>query len=308
MINRVLIRIRVVQMLFSYNQNGTNDLKKAENEFLFSLQKSYDLYFYLLSLILKLTDEYEYRVDARKSKLLPSQEDMSPNVKLLNNKFYKQLRANKQLGKYLNDRPFSWVEHDNFIRNTLNAILESDTYKEYSSNDNTTYSDDREFWRKTFKHIICTSEDLDTLLEDESLFWNDDIEIVQSFVIKTIKKFEENSGPDQELMPMFKDDTDRQFAIKLLRESLLNATEYRELIDKYTQNWESERIALMDMIIMQIAIAEIVTFPSIPINVSLNEYIDISKSYSTAKSGSFINGILDAIVKELKEAKRIIKK
>ena len=163
-------------------------------------------------------------------------------------------------------------------------------------------------WRSVFKHIICNHEDLYTILEDESLYWNDDIEIIESFALKTIKRFEEPKGSDQELLPMFKDESDREFAVKLLRESLWNGKEYKEMIDKYTKNWETERIALMDMVIMQIAIAEIVTFPSIPVNVTLNEYIDIAKSYSTIKSASFINGILDAIVKELREEKKIIKK
>ncbi|WP_165024698.1 MULTISPECIES: transcription antitermination factor NusB [unclassified Dysgonomonas] len=308
MINRVLIRIRVVQILFSCNQNETNDLKKAENELLFSLQKSYDLYFYLLLLLIELTDAYEQRVDARKAKLLPTQEDMSPNTKLLENKFINQLRVNRQLNDYLKERPFDWTEHDAFLRNTLDSILASEAYQEYSVNPSDEYDVHREFWRNIFKHIICVNEDLYTLLEDESLFWNDDVEIVESFVIKTIKRFDESKGSDQELLPMFKDETDREFAVQLLKESMLNAKEYRELIDRYTKNWESERIAIMDMIIMQIAISEIMTFPSIPINVTLNEYIDVAKSYSTVKSASFINGILDAIVKELKEKKRIFKK
>ncbi|MDR3060400.1 MAG: transcription antitermination factor NusB [Dysgonomonas sp.] len=308
MINRVLIRIRVVQILFSCSQNETTDLRKAENELMLSLQKSYDLYFYLLSLMIELTNTYSQRVDARKSKLLPTKEDMSPNTKLLDNKFIIQLSQNTALAKYLNDRPFSWYEHEAFMRNLLDSILNSDIYKEYIENPKQEYDEDRELWRKIFKHIICTNEDLYTILEDESLYWNDDIEIIQSFVLKTIKRFEESTGTAQSLLPMFKDDTDREFAVKLLRESLLGGKEYREMIDKYTKNWESERIALMDMVIMQIAIAEIMEFPSIPISVTLNEYIDIAKSYSTVKSASFINGILDAIVKELKEEKKIIKK
>ena len=308
MINRVLIRIRVVQILFSCSQDETTDLRKAENELLFSLQKSYDLYFYLLSLMVELTDAYAQKVDARKAKLLPTEEDMRPNVKLLNNKFIIQLRKNYQLEKYLTDRPFSWYEHDAFLRKILDNILSSDIYKEYVATDSVDYNDDREFWRKIFKHLICTEEDLYTLLEDESLYWNDDIEIIESFVLKTIKRFEEEKEGRQDLLPMFKDESDREFAVKLLRESLFDAKKYRQLIDKYTQNWESERIALMDMVIMQIAIAEIVTFPSIPVSVTLNEYIDIAKSYSTAKSASFINGILDAVVKELKDENVIIKK
>lgn len=283
-------------------------MRKAENELMLSLQKSYDLYFYLLSLMVELTNTYAQKVDARKSKLLPTKEDISPNTKLLDNKFVIQLSQNSELVKYLKDRPFSWLEHEAFMRSLLENILNSGVYKEYIENQSQQYDDDREFWRKVFKQIICTDEELYSILEDESLYWNDDIEIIQSFVLKTIKRFDESKGNAQELLPMFKDETDKEFAVKLLRESLLNGKEYKELIDKYTKNWESERIALMDMVIMQIAIAEIMEFPSIPINVTLNEYIDIAKSYSTAKSASFINGILDAIVKELKEEKKIIKK
>lgn len=307
MINRVLIRIRVVQILFSAYQSETRDLKKAETELLFSLQKSYDLYFYLLSLIVDLTDAYSQRVDARRAKLLPTQEDISPNVRLLENRFSNQLRVNIQLNEYLQERPFDWSEHDAFIRALLDQILASDVYKEYSTSNDSSYDLDREFWRKVFKQMICANEELCSILEDESLFWNDDVEIIESFVLKTIKRFEDGNGAAQSLLPMFKDESDREYAVKLLHEAMLNAKEYREIIDKYTTNWESERIAMMDMIIMQIAIAEIVAFPSIPISVTLNEYIDIAKSYSTAKSASFINGVLDAIVKELKEKKRIFK-
>lgn len=308
MINRVLIRIRVVQVMFACSQNEAIDLKKAEAELLFSLQKSYDLYFYFLSLMIELTDAYAQKVDARKSKLLPSEEDINPNVKLLDNKFISQLRQNVTLDKYMQDRPFRWFEYEAFVRGLLEDILNSDIYKAYLEDASSDYEDDREFWRKAFKQIISNREELYSLLEDESLYWNDDIEIVESFVLKTIKRFDENNGVNQELLPMFKDETDREFAVKLLRESLLNEKEYKALIDKYTNNWESERIAQMDMVIMQIALAEIMSFPSIPISVTLNEYIDIAKSYSTAKSASFINGILDAIVKELKEEKKIIKK
>lgn len=308
MINRVLIRIRVVQVLFACSQNESIDLKKAETELLFSLQKSYDLYFYFLSLMIELTDAYAQKVDARKSKLLPSEEDINPNTKLLENKFISQLRQNVTLNKYMKDRPFRWFEYEAFVRGLLEEILNSDAYEVYVENTSDNYESDREFWRKVFKQIISNREELYSILEDESLYWNDDIEIVESFVLKTIKRFEESKGTDQELLPMFKDETDREFAVKLLRESLLNEKEYRTLIDKYTNNWESERIAQMDMVIMQIALAEIMSFPSIPISVTLNEYIDVAKSYSTAKSASFINGILDAIVKELREEKKVIKK
>lgn len=308
MINRVLIRIRILQIFFSWSQRESMDLKKAETELFFSLQKSYDLYHYFLLLILELTDEYDRRIEQKKSKLLPTEQDLNPDTQLLHNKFMLQLRSNLRLNKYIKDRPFLWGNHDSFVRNLLTEILESDLYKEYSQLEEKSYEADKDFWRKAFKQFIAANEELDALLEDESIYWNDDIEIVESFVLKTIKQFDESNGEYQELLPMFRDDEDSEYASDLLRNTMLNAKEYWNIIEKYTVNWESERIAQMDMVIMQIAIAEIMTCPSIPVSVSLNEYINIAKTYSTAKSSSFINGILDAVVKELKESKKLLKK
>ena len=208
----------------------------------------------------------------------------------------------------MEERPLSWDEYDNYVKGLLENILKSDTYAEYSQNVISDYESDREFWRKIFKSMVYCDEKLDDILEEESVYWNDDIEIVQSFVLKTIKKFEYENGEKQELLSMFKDEEDRVFAVKLLRESMFNVKSSRDMINKYAKNWESERIAFMDMIIMQAAITEILSFPSIPINVTMNEYINIAKSYSTQKSSSFINGILDAIVSELKAENKLLKK
>lgn len=308
MINRVLIRIRVIQILYSTYQNGSGDLKKAENELMFSLQKSYDLYYLLLLLLVETTDAYNKRVETRKAKLLPTDEDINPNTKLIDNLFIKQLKSNIQFDEYLSERLLSWDEYDNYVKGLLENILKSDTYAEYSQNPISDYESDREFWRKIFKSMIYCDEQLDEILEEESIYWNDDVEIVQSFVLKTIKKFDYEAGEKQELLSMFKDEEDRVFAVKLLRESMFNVKSARDLINKYAKNWESERIAFMDMVIMQAAIAEIISFPSIPINVTMNEYINIAKSYSTQKSSSFINGILDAVVTELKTDNKLLKK
>lgn len=308
MINRVLIRIRVIQILYATYINESGNLKKSESDLIYSLQKSYDLYFYLLLLLVELTDTYQKRVDARKAKLLPSELDMNPNTKLIDNQFINQLRNNESFTSYLSDRPLSWDEYENYVKNLLDKILKSEIYQEYSSSSVSDYQQDREFWRKVFKNFICHDEQLEEILEDESLYWNDDIEIVESFVLKTIKQFDVETGNAQTLLPMFKDEEDRVFAVTLLRESMLNVKSTRDLIDKYASNWESERIAFVDKIIMQVAITEILSFPSIPINVTLNEYLNIAKAYSTQKSSSFINGILDAVVNELKNEKKLFKK
>ncbi|MDO5523426.1 MAG: transcription antitermination factor NusB [Bacteroidia bacterium] len=307
MINRNLIRTRIVQIVYSWYQNTNKDLRTAEKELLFGLQKSYDLYYYLLLLMLELTKTYDARIEAKRNKYLPTDEDLNPNVKLIDNKFIQQLSQNNQFNKYLSERPMSWADNDVFVKNLLDQILASDTYTDYSNKTKTTYDDDREFWRKIFKQYIYNNEKLDEILEDESIFWNDDIEIVQTFVMKSIKQFSEESGQNQPLLPMFKDDEDRQFALKLLHDTLLNEQKYRQLIERHTEKWDFDRIAFMDMIIMQVALAEIHTFETIPTNVSLNEYIDLAKLYSTPKSGTFVNGILDAIVVGLRKENIIFK-
>jgi N utilization substance protein B len=307
MINRNLIRIRVVQLVYSWYQGTNKDLRKAEKELLFGLQKSYDLYYYMFLLMIEITKMYDSRVETKRNKYLPTEEDINPNTHLIRNKFILQLETNNQLSSYINERPMSWTDNEAFVKNLLETILESDTYLEYSQIDNPTYKEDREFWRKTFKQFICGNEELDDLLEDECIYWNDDVEIVQSFVLKTIKRFSEELGPKQPLLPMFKDEEDKNFALKLLHETILSENKFRELIEQHTDKWDFERIALMDLVVMQIALAEIFSFDSIPFNVSLNEYIEISKSYSTPKSGTFINGILNAIVQYIKKENIIFK-
>jgi N utilization substance protein B len=307
MINRNLIRTRVIQIVYSWYQNTNKDLRNAENELMFGMQKSYDLYYYMLLLIVEITNMYESRVEAKRNKLLPSQEDLNPNMCLIDNKFIRQLKSNVQFNKYLTERPMIWDDNEAFVRNLLDAILVSDTYKEYSEIAVPTCEDDREFWRKTFKQFIYLNEELDDLLEDECIYWNDDVEIIQGFVLKTIKKFSSVAGNEQQLLPMFKNEEDKRYALKLLHETILNEKEYRALIEKHTDKWDFDRISFMDLIIMQVALAEIITFDSIPISVSLNEYIEIAKSYSTPKSGLFVNGILDAAVTDLKKENRIFK-
>ena len=169
------------------------------------------------------------------------------------------------------------------------------------------YDEDKELWRKLYKAFVFDNEELDDLLEEQSLYWNDDKPIVDTFVLKTIKRFEEQNGAKQELLPEFKDEDDQDFARRLFRRTILNADYYRHLISENTRNWDLDRVAFMDVIIMQIALAEILSFPNIPVSVTLNEYVEIAKLYSTPKSGSFINGTLDGIVKILKQDGKLTK-
>ena len=307
MINRVLIRLKIVQIVYAYYQNGGKNLDTAEIELFFSLSKAYDLYNYLLLLMVEVTKQANKRLNAAKNKLVPTKEELFPNTKFVENRFIAQLEVNKQLLEFSNNQKKTWENEADFVKTLCDKILESDIYKEYMASETSSYEEDRELWRKLYKNIIFNNIELDQVLEDQSLYWNDDKEIVDTFVLKTIKRFDEKNGAKQELLPEFKDEEDQDFARRLFRRTILNADYYRHLISENTKNWDLDRVAFMDVVIMQIALAEILSFPNIPVSVSLNEYVEIAKLYSTPKSGGFINGTLDGIVNSLKKENKLTK-
>ena len=307
MINRVLIRLKIVQIVYAYYQNGGKNLDTAEKELFFSLSKAYDLYNYLLLLMVEVTKQANKRLNAAKNKLVPTKEELFPNTKFVENRFIAQLEVNKQLLEFSNNQKKTWENEADFVKTLCDKILESDIYKEYMASETSSYEEDRELWRKLYKNIIFNNIKLDQVLEDQSLYWNDDKEIVDTFVLKTIKRFDEKNGAKQELLPEFKDEEDQDFARRLFRRTILNADYYRHLISENTKNWDLDRVAFMDVVIMQIALAEILSFPNIPVSVSLNEYVEIAKLYSTPKSGGFINGTLDGIVNSLKKENKLTK-
>ena len=307
MINRVLIRLKIVQIVYAYYQNGGKNLDTAEKELFFSLSKAYDLYNYLLLLMVEVTKQANKRLNAAKNKLVPTKEELFPNPKFVENSFIAQLEVNKQLLEFSNNQKKTWENEADFVKTLCDKILESDIYKEYMASETSSYEEDRELWRKLYKNIIFNNIELDQVLEDQSLYWNDDKEIVDTFVLKTIKRFDEKNGAKQELLPEFKDEEDQDFARRLFRRTILNADYYRHLISENTKNWDLDRVAFMDVVIMQIALAEILSFPNIPVSVSLNEYVEIAKLYSTPKSGGFINGTLDGIVNSLKKENKLTK-
>lgn len=307
MINRVLIRIKAVQMVYAYYQSGNKDLVKAEKEFFHSLEKSYDLYFFLLQLILAVTHFAEQRIDAGRNKYLPTEEERNPNLRFVDNAFVAQLAKNASLNHYISNSGMSWVNYDSFVKSLYEQIIAEDFYQEYMNEKDTSYESDKEIWRKIFKRVLQQSEDLYDVLEEQSIYWNDDLDIVITFVIKSIKRFELSTGADQPLLPMYKDETDKVYASSLFRGSIVHGLQYRALIEEATKNWELERLALMDLLILQVALTEIMEVEGIPVNVSLNEYIDIAKVYSTQKSGTFVNGILDQVVSTLREQNKLFK-
>lgn len=306
MINRKLIRVKIVQLTYAYYQNGHHNMDTAEKELLFSLSKAYDLYNYLLGLIVAITQEERRRVDIA-TRRAEREGTETPSQRFAFNKFATQLEENKQLNLFMEDKKMSWENDVEAVRKLCDQIEQSPLYQEYMMSDAEDYETDRELWRRIYRTLIQGNEDLDAILEEKSLYWNDDKEIVDTFVLKTIKRFDPANKADQELLPEYDDTEDREYALKLFRSTILNADTYQRYMSVTSRNWNFSRLAYMDVVLMQIAIAEMLTFPNIPISVTINEYVDLAKLYSTPKSGGYINGMLDAIARHLVDTGRLLK-
>ena len=307
MINRELIRIKLVQILYSYLQKGSHNPDACEKELLLSLDKAYDLYNYMLLLMVEVSRMSVRMLEMRCARSKKLKDGIQWNRKFVDNRFIIQLESNRQLRDYCAEQALSWADQEDFVRSLYNKIEESEYYQQYMASETSSYEEDREIWRLIYRHIICNNDELSDLLEDINVYWNDDKTIIDTFVLKTINRFTENSTASQPLMPEFKTDADRDFATKLLHRALVGQEYFYNLVGETTRKWDFKRIALMDRIILQLGLAEITAFPNIPLSVSINEYVDIAKMYSTPKSDKYINATLDAIAKKLIEDGKLVK-
>lgn len=313
MINRILLRIKVIQIIYAFYKGEDQNIKKAESELDYSIESTYDLYVYLLMLIPAITDYAASRLEKSKktSNVDEDEKEICASKKFINNLLADQIKKNSLINQYKEIHGLTWEEKKGtVIKSIYNDILNFDLYQKYNENEESNnYEEDKDLWKKIFRQVIATSEILGKDLEETSIYCNADEETVHSFVIKTIKKFKEENGSEEQLLPMFKDEEEKAFGYTLFHNAIYNGNEYSELINKHinTEKWDVNRIAFMDRIIMQTAVAELMSFPTIPINVTLNEYIEIAKAYSSDKSNSFINGILDAVIKELKADNKLMK-
>ena len=295
MINRELIRIKTVQLTYAYYQNGSKNIDTAEKELLFSLSKAYDLYNYLLALIVGITHESRRHLEVAQARAQREGTEM-PSQKFAYNRFALQLEGNHMLNEFLESQKKNWdQEQPEFLKKIYTQITESQIYKDYMTSSDDSYDADRELWRKLYRTLIQNNADLDALLEEHT------------FVIKTIKRFEEKNQSHQELLPEYDSEEDKEYARKLFRATIMNADQYQRYMSEASRNWDFDRLAYMDIIIMQIAIAEMMTFPSIPINVTINEYVEMAKLYSTPRSAGYINGMLDAIAHHLVRSGQLLK-
>lgn len=309
MINRVLIRAKVVQMLYAYMvSKDAMTLTTAKKELTKSLDKSYELYNALLKLMIELTDVQDLRLDEAKHKFLPTEEDLNPNMRFVENEFVKRLRADQTLADFVDDKKINWRDDELFVRLLLDKILRSEEYQEYMEMPKTSLVRDGEVWYQLMKKVVLPDENLLEHIQSMSVYYtDDDLQIMGQFVMKTIRRFEDEEA--QPILPQYKNDDDSKFGEQLFSKAVAEMDENNSYIDQFvkTEKWDVERIALMDRVVMCTALTEIRNYPSIPVNVSLNEYIELAKDYSTPRSGQFVNGILNAVVNKLRADKVIIK-
>lgn len=303
MINRVLIRTKVVQNLYSYMLTRPDrTLATALKDLEACLEKTYELYHYLLRLPVELTHIQEMRLDEARNKYMPTEEELNPNMKFVNNRLVKALAENEQLEQFAQEHNVTWNDDPILERLMLDKILKSDIYNEYMADDEDNVTADSLLWQQLMKQVILPDENMADAVEQRSLFWTeDDMDLLGQFVCKTFKRLAE--GADDAILPMFKDEEDSGFGKDLFAAAVTLMPESNALIDELLQEsrWDKDRIVLMDRIIMCTALAELRTFDKIPAAVTLNEYIELAKNFSTAASGKFVNGILNNAVKQLRK-------
>lgn len=306
MLSRRHLRVKVLQALYAFFQSEKNDLFAGEKELNLSIEKVYDLYISQLLILPELTHTAAVQIEERKNKKLPTQEDLNPNYKFVNNLLIKKIEDDKRIASIATQRKISWTGEKELIRKIFSAVQKSEWYKTYMQTRENNFQEDAEFIIQIFKKIISQDELLLHYYEERSIYWLDDFELVNSMLVKSLKQTKENEP--LVILNLFNDEEDdRKFMVDLFRKTVIHSKEYEEMISEKTKNWEVERIAAMDILIMKMALAEVLNFSNIPIKVSLNEYIDISKRYSTPKSNVFVNGVLDKIFNELKAENKIVK-
>ena len=308
MLNRRHLRIKVLQALYAYFQSNEEHTHRTEKEMMTSIERIYDLYLYLILTFGELKVFAERRRDDSKKKIRPTEDDINPNGKFLENAIIRQLDKDAELRRISEEKKVNWVgdEHQEMFRKMFLHIRESETYFEHMNNEQSGFDADKAFIIDLFKNEIVNFPLLYNFFEEKSIHWMDDIDLAAQMVLKTLKSMSEESGLN--VMALHKDTEDEQgFVRDLFRKTIAFDKENELLIDDLTANWELDRIAKMDVILMKMAITELQIFKNIPTKVTLNEYIEISKFYSTPKSNAFINGILDKAISRLEKENKIVK-
>lgn len=308
LLNRRHLRIKIMQNLYAHYTEGAGEVGKSEKALFFSIEKMHEMYLYLLTLIVEMQGAAIERIESGRNKQLPTHEDLHPNTKFVTNRIIRKLVNSKTLKKTIEKTGVSWADQRDLVKKIFKELTTSDDYKEYMESEERGFDHDREFLLRFFKRHLINMELLQEFFEEKSIFWNDDLDLVSSMTIKTLKLIKDEDD-DVELLDLWnQEDTEEyDFTVLLFRKTLGFGEESDQMISEAANNWELDRIAVMDMVLMKMALAEARVFESIPLKVTLNEYIELSKYYSTPKSNGFINGVLDQLFDKLKESGQIKK-
>ena len=307
MLGRRHYRVKVLQALYAFFLGGETRLEVAEKNLLKSIEMVYQLLSLQFSFLFELIHFYEYRMEESKNKFYPTADELNPSLKLLQNRVLKILIENEPLRKKIERYSISWTEEQEMVRKTNMKLKASKDLQAYLNSGESSFEEDRSFLIKLFRKNIANNADLRSFCEERSIQWHDDFDITSGYAIKAMMMLPENFSKNTDIISFFVKDNEEdadesnEFLTQLFRQTILHSEEFGKLISSRSKNWELERIALTDIIILKMALSEVLYFPNIPVKVSLNEYIEISKHFSTQKSKQFINGILDKLVGDLKE-------
>ena len=307
MLNRRHIRIKVLQILYAFFHSESDDLVKSERELDKSMRKTHALYLHFLILLVNLKSLAEEKIEMGKNKLLPTQDDLNPNTKFIDNKILCLLAENLSLNDKIKSEEIFWDESPELQGKLLRQIQESEIYKSYMAEVSFSFLEDRKFVSAFFMEFIASNEDLHNFLEEKSIYWLDDFEVSNLTVMKTLKSLKPESDKYSRIFPVYKNEDDKEFANNLLKKTVLNSAVYKKYIVETASNWDEERISDMDQLLMQMAISELLNFETIPVKVTLNEYIELSKDYSSKKSKIFINGVIDKLAIRFNEEGKLKK-
>lgn len=302
-----------MQAIYAFQQEGPESINAGEKQLMVSLDKLYELFIYQISLIIELSDFARRRIEENRLKQLPTQEDLDPNLRFVQNAFIHQLENNREYRKRYSAYKINWVDEEEMIRKFYNLMRDDEAYIEYMNKPSVTYADDKQMVVNVILRLFSESEHLRSYFDERNIFWTEDFDTAIMMVDKTIKGFKATADEFTSLPTLLKDEThsegseDLKFVKHLYRKTLISSDDLNEVISERASNWDLERIAIMDTILIKMAITELIEFPSIPIKVTLNEYIELSKEYSSPKSKIFINGVLDKLIADYKE-RGIIKK
>lgn len=305
MISRRLIRIKVFKVLFSRVNSGSDSFAGAEKELIMSCEKTLELYYFLLSLPGALKKVAEQKIDAGLKKFHPTPQEANPNMRFVNNRLIAKLEADTEITGFCSKRGLRWSDYDSFIKKLYVSIASKEYFNSYMNSDEDSFASDLRLVLTIFEEELEDSDELYTILEDSNLYWTDDLAFVINVITKRLSTLHENE--DNEHPGIFLKDDDKDYALRLLNVSMIRYSEYTTLMSEYVLNWETDRLAATDIALIVMGIAEAVSFPNIPLKVTINEYVELSKFYSTPNSKVFVNGMLDKILLSLKEKGKIEK-